>query len=71
MPCLLRGGIPFAAGSYGFLRERLDFKIRRVTIPTVRLPNEFTGMRIVQLSDFHMGDFYAGLGRSTSCRYGK
>jgi uncharacterized protein len=51
------GGIPFAAGSYGFLSERLDFKIRRVKIPTVRLPNELTGMRIVQLSDFHMGDF--------------
>ncbi len=51
------GGIPFVAGSYGFLSERLDFKIRRVQIPTVRLPTELKGLRIVQLSDFHMGDF--------------
>lgn len=51
------GGIPFVAGTYGFFDERLDFQIRAVQIPISRLPRELDGLRIVQLSDIHMGDF--------------
>lgn len=50
-------GIPFVAGTYGFFNERLDFQTRAVQIPVARLPRDLDGLRIVQLSDIHMGDF--------------
>ncbi|MGH9444501.1 MAG: metallophosphoesterase [Terriglobia bacterium] len=51
------GVVPFAAGAYGILYERLDLKIshQRITIP--RLPPPFEGFSILQLSDLHIGPF--------------
>jgi uncharacterized protein len=51
------GGFPFAAGTYGFLNERLDFQTRAIQIPMAHLPRELDGLRIIHLSDIHMGDF--------------
>jgi predicted MPP superfamily phosphohydrolase len=51
------GSVPFAATAYGFGMERLKYRIRRVEVPIVDLPERLDGLRIVQLSDIHIGDF--------------
>ncbi|MGA8222686.1 MAG: metallophosphoesterase [Candidatus Acidiferrales bacterium] len=53
----LAGGLPFVAAAYGFFEERLSYRIMKVEIPVANLPAGLDGMRIVQLSDIHAGDF--------------
>ncbi len=53
----LAGALPFVAASYGFAAGRLNYKIRKVEIPVANLPKDLDGMKIVQLSDIHAGDF--------------
>jgi predicted MPP superfamily phosphohydrolase len=54
---LTAGGLPFLAATYGFAAGRLRFQIERVDVPIVGLPNALDGLRIVQLSDIHIGEF--------------
>jgi predicted MPP superfamily phosphohydrolase len=51
------GSVPFAATAYGFGLERLHYRIRKVEVPIADLPKSLDGLRIVQLSDIHIGDF--------------
>lgn len=51
------GGLPFFPAVYGFARERLHFETVRVDLPIPRLPAALDGLRIVQLSDIHAGEF--------------
>ena len=51
------GTVPFFAGVYGFLHERLDVEVSPVKIVLPRLPREFHGFRVAQLSDVHIGGF--------------
>ena len=51
------GAIPFAAATYGFAFERLNYQIRRVDLPVSGLPPALNGMRIAQLSDIHIGSY--------------
>jgi uncharacterized protein len=53
----LAGSIPFMAAAYGFASERLRYRIERVEIPVANLPKGLDGLRLVQLSDIHIGDF--------------
>lgn len=53
----LAGGIPFMATAYGFASERLRYRIEKVEVPVANLPKGLEGLRIVQLSDIHIGDF--------------
>jgi uncharacterized protein len=53
----LAGGLPFVAGAYGFFKERLSFQIQQIEIPIADLPAGLDGLRILQLSDIHAGDF--------------
>ncbi len=53
----LAGSIPFAATAYGFGLERLHYHIRKVEVPIANLPGSLDALRIVQLSDIHIGDF--------------
>jgi predicted MPP superfamily phosphohydrolase len=53
----LVAGAPFVAAVYGFAWERLRFEIVRVEVPLSGLPQALEGLRIVQLSDIHVGDF--------------
>lgn len=53
----LAGAAPFLSVMYGFAAERLDYHIRRVDIPTANLPPALDGMKIVQLSDIHLGGY--------------
>lgn len=50
----LAGAVPFLSVAYGFAAERLDYRIRRVEVPTANLPPALEGMTIVQLSDIHL-----------------
>ncbi len=49
--------IPFGASIYGFASERLHYTVQRVELPIHNLPAPLDGLRIVQLSDIHIGDF--------------
>jgi predicted MPP superfamily phosphohydrolase len=51
------GSVPFAATAYGFGLERFRYRIRKVEVPIPDLPKTLDGLRIVQLSDIHIGDF--------------
>jgi uncharacterized protein len=53
----LAGSIPFLFTMYGFGVERLRYRIEKVEIPIADLPKSLDGLRIVQLSDIHIGDF--------------
>jgi hypothetical protein len=53
----LAGGIPFLATAWGFGGERLRYHVGRVEVPIADLPDSLDGLRIVQLSDIHIGAF--------------
>ena len=49
--------VPFAAMGYGALIERTRFVVREVDVPLARLPTGLDGLRILHLSDIHLGVF--------------
>ena len=49
--------VPFGASIYGFASERLHYTVQRVELPIHNLPARLDGLRMVQLSDIHIGDF--------------
>lgn len=51
------GSAPFVACAYGFLFGRVAFEKSFVRMKLPRLPREFNGFRIAQLSDIHIGPF--------------
>jgi len=53
----IAGSSPFMAAAYGFASERLRYRIEKVGVPIANLPGSLDGLRIVQLSDIHIGDF--------------
>jgi hypothetical protein len=53
----LAGGLPFLAAVYGATAGRLWYRVVTVDVPLPHLPPGLDGLRIVQLSDIHMGDF--------------
>jgi hypothetical protein len=54
------GAVPFVGALYGFAIERLHFRVERVEVPIAGLSPELDGLRIVQLSDIHMGGYFPG-----------
>jgi uncharacterized protein len=48
---------PFAVLAYGGLVKRTDFQVREVDLPVPGLPTDLDGLRILQLSDIHLGAF--------------
>jgi uncharacterized protein len=51
------GAVPLVGAGYGFLFGRVEFEKSFVRIRLPRLPREFHGFRIAQLSDIHIGPF--------------
>jgi len=51
------GAIPFLSFAYGFADERWRFEVREAELPVANLPPALDGLRIVQLSDIHIGSF--------------
>ena len=54
---LFSGFLPFFVILYGIFRSLYRFKIHRITIKFEELPKNFTGLRLVQISDLHLGGF--------------
>lgn len=54
---LTAGGLPFLAATYGFAAGRLRFQVERVDVLIAGLPKALDGLKIVQLSDIHIGEF--------------
>jgi uncharacterized protein len=48
---------PFAALGYGALIERTNFQVNHVDVPLADLPRDLEGLRILLLSDIHLGMF--------------
>jgi len=51
------GGVVFSGMLMGMLKWVYDFKIHKVRMPLSNLPKAFDGMKIVQISDFHLGSW--------------
>jgi uncharacterized protein len=48
---------PFALTGFGVLVQRTDFRVREVDIPIPNLHPDLQGLRLLQLSDIHLGPF--------------
>src|SRR5712691_10777662 len=53
----LAGGLPFLAAVYGATAGRLRYRVVTVDVPLAHLPPSLDGLRIVHVSDLHIGDF--------------
>ena len=53
----LAGGLPLLATAYGATAGRLRYRLVPVEVPIMDLPSGLDGLRIVQFSDVHIGDF--------------
>jgi len=53
----LAGGLPLLATVYGATVGRLRYRLVPVDVPLAHLPPSLDGLRIVHLSDLHIGDF--------------
>lgn len=54
---LLSGFLPFFIILYGIFKSLYHFKIYAHTLRFTNLPSSFNGLRIVQISDIHIGSF--------------
>jgi predicted MPP superfamily phosphohydrolase len=50
--------IPFAGFVYGILRGGYKYKIHQVKLNYPEFPESFSGLKIVQISDLHLGSFF-------------
>jgi len=53
----LAGGLPFLAAVYGATVGRLQYRLVTVEVPITDLPPHLDRLRIVHVSDIHIGDF--------------
>ena len=54
---LFSGFLPFFVILYGVFRALYRFKVHHIKLRHKVLPNSFNGLRIVQISDIHLGSF--------------
>jgi predicted MPP superfamily phosphohydrolase len=54
---LCSGFLPFFVILYGFFRALYRFKVHHVTVKHKKLPKPFNGLKIIQISDIHLGSF--------------
>ena len=57
---LALAAIPFGAVLYGVTKGRRNFRVQHQVIRSHKLPAAFDGLRIVQISDMHLGSFPSG-----------
>jgi uncharacterized protein len=53
----LAGGLPLLTAAYGATAGRRWYRVVTVEVPISGLPSRLEGLRIVHLSDLHIGDF--------------
>lgn len=54
---IIFAGIPFLSLIYGIALGRFNFTVRNLSLKFDNLPDKFDGLKIVQISDFHLGSF--------------
>lgn len=54
---IIIAGVPFLSIAYGIKWGRFNFTVRKHSLSFSNLPEAFDGLRIVQISDFHIGSF--------------
>lgn len=54
---LIVAAVPFAAVLYGVTKGRRKFNVAQVPVKSPTLPAAFQGLRIVQISDMHLGSY--------------
>lgn len=54
---LATGGLFFSGMLIGMVRWAHDFRVRRVDLSLPHLPASFNGLRIIQISDLHLGSW--------------
>ena len=54
---LLSGFLPFFIIVYGIFKTLYKFEVLHITLTLKNLPESFKGLRIIQLSDIHLGSF--------------
>jgi len=54
---LFAGFLTFFVILYGIFKARYNFKVHHVKLPFNHLPEGFHGLKIVQISDLHLGSF--------------
>ncbi len=52
-------GVTFIGILYGIVKGKFNYKIKRVPLRFPNLPEEFRGMKILQISDIHSGSFHS------------
>jgi len=55
---LIAAALPFAGVLYGMVRGRFDYRTEHLTINFPDLPEAFDGLKIVQVSDIHIGSYW-------------
>lgn len=54
---LVAAALPFGSFLYGMVRGAFNYKVHRVRVVLPNLPDAFNSLRIVQISDLHIGSF--------------
>ncbi|GGG33447.1 phosphoesterase [Bizionia arctica] len=54
---LFAGFLPFFAIAYGIFKARYNFKVHHINLTYNHLPEAFHGLKVVQISDLHLGSF--------------
>ncbi|MBL0126144.1 MAG: metallophosphoesterase [Flavobacteriales bacterium] len=54
---LILATVPFSAVLYGVTKGRRTFNVAHVPVKSGRIPGAFNGLRIVQISDMHLGSY--------------
>jgi uncharacterized protein len=54
---IVASALPFGTLMFGVLKSAFDFTIRKQKLIIPNLPNSFKGLKIVQISDIHLGSF--------------
>jgi len=54
---IVASAIPFGTLMFGVLKSAFDFKVRKKALKISNLPHSFEGLRIIQISDIHLGSF--------------
>ncbi len=54
---LFSGFLPFFVILYGIFKALYQFKVHHITLALEKLPEPFRGLRIIHISDLHLGSF--------------
>jgi len=55
---LILAAIPFGSLIYGMTSVRFNFRIKKINLQFNNLPDKFSGLSIVHISDLHLGSLY-------------